>query len=294
MIRNTILIALLLFLFYSLLLLLFPGISSSQHQNQDNIIKAQKYIYGFPGSHDYVIVGSSLSTRLVKDSLPGYFDLSFGGLSIFDGLQIIQKVAEKPKVVFIEMNILQRDTTEAFLSSLFNPVNYFLKKHFMALRHDRQPVSYLVTRLVKFIQSFRNFIIPKESFNNTIQATQVNPVVYQKMLDSKVRELSQKIDQTLLDIQINKLKGYVDNLKVQDIRIIFYEIPVNHQLENLGIPVSIRQTFYNTFPASIYSYIDLPDVQFVTSDGMHLLRNEAIYYTQYFRKIAGEYLKLVP
>ncbi|HLZ16795.1 MAG TPA: hypothetical protein VKQ08_07135 [Cyclobacteriaceae bacterium] len=49
-----------------------PKLHSSQHQWQDNLIKAQEYIYGERDTTGDIIVGSSLSCRLAMDSLPSF------------------------------------------------------------------------------------------------------------------------------------------------------------------------------------------------------------------------------
>ena len=70
------------------------------HQWQDNVNKAQQYVY--EKSRDTVMVGTSLSSRIIADSIPMVTSLSFGGCSVEDGLMIILYKGYTPKFILIE------------------------------------------------------------------------------------------------------------------------------------------------------------------------------------------------
>jgi hypothetical protein len=283
MIRKVLIISFSLLVFYSLFLWIYPGISTSQNQNQDNIIKAQQYMNALPHHYCNVIVGSSLSTRLIEDSIPGIYNLSFGGLSIYDGLKIIQKTIEKPEIVFIEMNILQRDESATFVNELFNPVNYYSVKYIPLLREDKKPISFLVTRITDFIQTLRRPDVKIKQHEVKQKSKEINLEVFEGMLNSKISEFSHNPDTMMIAQRMNKLRRYVGSLENKGIKIVFFEMPVNYQLEKLNIPVAFRNAFYVNFPKSKYLYVDLPNTRFTTTDGMHLPEDEALKYTLYFK-----------
>jgi hypothetical protein len=73
-------------------------------------------------------------------------------------------------------------------------------------------------------------------------------------------------------------------------KILFFEIPVNYQLNHLPKANLIRKTFYENFPESKYKYIPMPDSeQFITSDGVHLTQDEALTYTIYLKEKMKNY-----
>ncbi len=144
MIKKSILTFLILFVIYSVVVTTKPSIGASQHQWQRNVIKAQKFLFNETDTIKNVIVGSSLSSRLVVDNLPGFYNLSFDGLCIYDGLKIIRNKKALPQNVFIETNVLLRDESKDFTDALFSPILYFLTKHLIALRADKQPIGIMI------------------------------------------------------------------------------------------------------------------------------------------------------
>ena len=103
MIKKSIFVALLLFALWTAFLMLKPNASVSQHVWQENIITTEEYLYDVDFVPN-VILGSSLSERIIIDSLSDFFSLAFGGQSIYDGLEILTQKDKLPKRVFIEIN----------------------------------------------------------------------------------------------------------------------------------------------------------------------------------------------
>src|SRR3954463_7333081 len=118
MIKKSFILSLLLVAGYSMLLAYRnPTMSVSNHQWQDNSIKAQNFLYK-EHKFERVIVGSSLSSRLVMDSLPHYSNLCFAGMSVFEGLKLLSVDKELPVFVFIEMNAIFNAEDKAFTSTI--------------------------------------------------------------------------------------------------------------------------------------------------------------------------------
>ena len=69
-----------------------PDWETTQHLQNGNRIKAEEYIFAADDPEAIVIVGSSLAYRIELDSLPpNTWNLGFGGLSIYDGLELINR-----------------------------------------------------------------------------------------------------------------------------------------------------------------------------------------------------------
>ena len=147
MINRSLLVGIVLFTIYSLVINLKPKLSSTQHQWQDNIAKAQNYVFNESDTLNNIIIGSSLSCRILTDSLPSFYNLSFNGQGIFDGLKIIKNKHNLPKNIFIETNVILRKENSDFTSSLLFPISFYLRKHLLSLRADKQPISILLRYL---------------------------------------------------------------------------------------------------------------------------------------------------
>jgi hypothetical protein len=287
MIKRTIIVAILLFITYSIFVISFAPRwwNASQHQWQDNVIKAQKFIYNDKDAYNNVIVGSSLSCRLVIDSIPQTYNLSFGGQSIFDGLKILTHVEKLPKIVFVEMNEVLRAEDKKFTSSLFSSMLYYPKKKLLSLREDKQPLGIIGAKI-----SYRLIglsIIHLKSFFHLSQDSMSNnngTDLFSKLLQLQFEGYSKLPSQLLIDESFNNLKKYVAELEKKDINVVFFELPINSKLVNTPRANIIRKTFYDYFPKKEYNYIPLPDsTQYITTDGIHLGGNEALQYTLFFK-----------
>lgn len=285
MIKKTLAVAAILLVLYTLFVLFFAPKwwYASQHQWQDNLIKAQHYLYDESDTIRNVIVGSSLSCRIVADSLPQTYNLSFNGQSIYDGLDIITHKSKLPENVFVEMNIALREGSEDFTSSLYTPVLAYLKKIFPSLRADKQPLG-VVGRVSAYVfRSIRENKQQKENMS-TETVTRINDDLFVKMLDFQIREYSFIPDTAVVNRCFKNLSAYITEIESRGGKIIFFEIPVNNKLTNLPREVVVREKFYQLFPPTKYDYIHIPDsVDYVTTDGQHLNSIEALDYTLYFR-----------
>jgi len=125
---------------------------AAQNQWQANIIKAQTLLYHEGDPIQNVIVGSSLAFRLVNSNLPGFYNLSFGGLSINDGLNTLTHAGTLPKNVFVEMNMPLREESAGFASALYSPILYNCRRVFPSLRAENQPAG-IFRRILEQIKS---------------------------------------------------------------------------------------------------------------------------------------------
>lgn len=289
MIKKTILTALLLFALYTIYVAKFAPNwwHASQHLWQDNIIKAQKFLYNESDTIENVIVGSSLSTRFLNDSLSKTYNLSFAGQSIFDGLKILSYKPDIPKNIFIEMNVVLRPEKKEFTDALCSPIWYYPRKTIVSLQEDKQPIAvagYAFKRyLRKFKSDYKEPIELKENTNAEINSDNNNSL-FSKMLNIQINEYSEKPNQKTIDNAFTKLKNYVLSLEAKGHKIVFFEMPVNNKLEYLPKAQIIRETFYKYFPTAKFRYINLPDsFDCKTTDGVHLTDNEALRYTLFFK-----------
>jgi hypothetical protein len=255
---------------------LIPTVQVSQHQWQENLIKAQNFIYTSSDTSQRVIIGSSLAHRIDID---GYYNLSFSGLSIFDGLRIISHVPHPPRKVFIETNMILRREDEQFTGQLINPLLYQLKKYVPALRDGKQPVSLVVDGCYQVLKQLKNkgkVVAP--------EAVPINLGLFKSMLGYQINAYSKTPGSNELTYAITQLKQFVGALEAKGVEVVFFEMPVNEKLCKLPVSECVRRVFYENFSPTKYAYIVQPGcADYHTTDGVHLSPIEAVRYETYFK-----------
>ena len=292
MVKKSLLIALFLLGFYSFLIhFTEPWEDVAQTQWHRNSIQAEKYL--FSPQKDHIIVGSSLSSRLVKDSLPeSVHNLAFGGQSIYDGLQIIQESSLKPKSVLIEINTIFTRPKPEFIEELFSPLTYRLKSYLPIFRSEYMPFANLIPLVIKL----KYTIFPPEVTHNTIKvgfppnsplkknAKSKDPI-YNNLLIKKQNSYKVVPDQEEINMFLSLLASYIQELESQGVDVTFFEIPIHPTLCNSTRVQTIREVMYSQFPRNEYTYVLAPDCKdFQTTDGTHLSPESALKYTLFFKK----------
>jgi len=289
MIKKTILTTICLLILYSIVLIIWGDrlASSNDYQNQwnKNKIKTESYFWE-DNIPENVIVGTSLSARILEDKIPGFYKLSFDGLSVFDGLEVIKKRKKNPKVVFIETNLIYKEKAKEFSDTFSNNTVLEMKKFFLPSREKYKPIGIIGNKFIN------NAMSVKRQYNvNEISKINIKSKVNAHMLDERKREYSEIIDDKVMKRQLAELHRYIDYFEKNEVQIVFFEMPINYELMNSPRFKYIENQLLETFPKSKYRYI-FPDVQFrpVTTDGHHLNLNESIYYSDYFFHEANKYL----
>lgn len=283
MICRSFIVLIILFAGYTAYINNRPGLSVSQHQWQDNNIRAENYIYAEPDSFRHVIIGSSLASRLNMDSLPGYFNLSFGGQSIFDGLGIIRSSNKIPKTILIETNIFIKKEKDGFAQSFFEPLGYYGKKFFLSLRSDKQPLSILVLymshygrKTTKRIMNGLSFSSREQKVTETLKVKDESRVeVPRSILELQKEKYATAPDSVLLQEQLALLKGYCDYFSKKGIQVIFFEMPVDKEIKNLTYPRVIRNAIQAFASTERIPILPMDSTDYPTTDGVHLNVEEA-------------------
>jgi hypothetical protein len=280
-----------LFLFIYALFIQTKSSGTSQHQWQDNVVKAQRFLYAENLSQN-VIVGSSLACRLVTDKLPNTFNLSFPAMTIYDGLNIIFLKKKLPKHVFIETNLVLSQESKDFFSSLDNSILYNARKAFPILRDEYQPVGMLGSAIILSMNKLKtkvdSFLPQKKiiTYHNNVDEN-----IFQKLLNLQKESYSQRPEEKQIKESFQNLTGYVNSLERKGVNIIFFEMPVNGTLCSLPKAITIRESFFKYFPPTKYQYIPMPPcTEYKTTDGVHLGYDEALKYTSYFKIAAQSFL----
>lgn len=285
MIKKALLILLVQVLLYTLFI---KGVDLSwvKHQSfeQSNLIKSEAYLFEATDiSSKSAIIGTSLSAILTEVNLPDeYVNLAFHGQSMLAGFDVIKNKKEKPKVVFIEMNMVLLAIYDKYYKSVQNPYSYYPKKYLPILRQKARPVEMIGSSFFEIAPSiYRKLtnqpdpkIVDTEVPENTLKASHV---AYQKT------EFSIAPTMGLMDTCFQLIAPHIKELEEQGICIVFYEVPIEKELCKLTYTNHIRERFYKEYPTADYQYIQQPNCQaYKTTDGLHLTLKSAKKYATYF------------
>jgi hypothetical protein len=281
MIRKSIIFCVILFLAYELFLRVADiHWDTSQTDKAENVISAQDFIFNYSAkevSEDTVILGTSVSRKLVTDSLGKHFiNLGFNAWSSYDGLELVKMSKKKPACLMIEMNYVKSQVLQPEIVDNLKPISYYSAKLFKSLHLRNQPVG-LIVGLGKSLMSDRIIDLKEKKREDT--------ALYASNLRLNRKIMNQTVPDAVLDARFVKLKSLIDGFKKENVGILFFEVPISRELENTASMLAVRRFFSTYFPRNEYQYIPRPaQNNYVYSDGVHLSIGSALDYTLDLKK----------
>jgi hydroxymethylpyrimidine pyrophosphatase-like HAD family hydrolase len=291
MVKKSFLTAFIFLCVYSLYVTNFKTSSASQNQNQDNLVKAQQYMFA---NHvpENVIVGTSLSCHLHTDSLKKFYNLAFNGSSIYDGLNVILNGNKLPEKVFIETNLYLNNKSEQLSSQLYNLYPLYTSKIIPIFRYENQPIGKLVFCLNpigdKIVLHHNNFMkrvkekIELQQNPSVIKKKDIYLNVFNQMLNLQKENFKELPLKKEIIFKLKELKVIVSKLKNKGVEVVFFEMPINSDLSKSIRAKLLRKKLTRFFLHKV-RFIPLDTTKYITSDGVHLNDFESIVYTKYFR-----------
>ena len=281
MIRKSIILCLILFIVYELFLRVSDiHWDTSQNDKAENIISAQDFIFNYSAkeiSEDTVILGTSVSRKLITDSLGKHFiNLGFNAWSSYDGLELVKMSKKKPACLMIEMNYVKSQILQPEIVNNLKPVSYYSGKIFRSLHLSNQPVG-LIVGWGKNLMKDR-IVELKEKKREDV-------ALYESNLKVNRQIMNEAVPDSVLDKRFVKLKSLIDGFKKENVSILFFEVPISKELENTASMLAVRRFFNKYFPGNEYQYIPQPvENHYVYSDGVHLSLGSALDYTLDLKK----------
>ncbi|MBD2751777.1 hypothetical protein [Spirosoma validum] len=280
MILKSVLTAVTTLLLYTVLIVFFQDsiTHSGQTTLQRNIVKAEDYLYEANSHFDTVLVGSSMSERLIMDILPGgCYNLAMAGFSSLDGLQLIKQSEHLPRLIYIEMNTLDRGQTSDAIQALGNPNRQFLNQYLPFLRQKYQPVG-VVKSLLRALQ------YGQVQFVDFGAGTAFDSSFQEKAVQGKLQEMDNMLPDSVIQANIDVAGQYVEAFRRKGVKVIFFETPIDVRLQSHRMTSTVRRYMKNRFPSSQYPTVSVPPDAYQTNDGIHLTQAENIRYTTYLRQ----------
>jgi len=260
----------------------FAQFSLSQsrwHQNlinaplEDNLISTEIFLHEYDANKGYnCILGTSLCARL-DDKIIGdnNFLLGVRGGGVNDGLEILTHKENLPDTLFVETNFLDRSNKEFLQTFHDNNFTFYIKSFFPCFRIKNAPLKVLSDAL------------------SIVNLGNYNPIALKGVGDfPQVKEiLMNRFNSTSSnEIIINNIRGTVNKLlelKKKGVKIVFFYIPQNCELQNTNIP-KLNATLSDSL-ANLHGIIKIANVdcsQYHHSDGNQLDKNSATKYSVYF------------
>ena len=268
---KSILVLISLVFIHYVLALNFPNIGSATHQFQDNIIKVEEYVYN---PKDTVVVGTSLSARILYDSLSNVQSIAFGGGSPEAGLVLLQRMQSVPKVVLVEKNLITRKCDLRFIDNVTGTTKHFLCSYLPNFREKNKPICMFFGSLIKLsgINSYKAAVnVPEELLTERIVV--------------KIKAIKEiPIDYVEYENRLRTLKWLMDSLEQRGSNFVLFNMPINKKLFDAEKDERIDSLLEKYFPSYDYNYLPCDTTEYMTTDGQHLSYPEQVRYTSFFKK----------
>lgn len=290
MVKKAFITGFIIFLGYSLYISNYKTYSASQNQNQDNLVKAQQYMYN-DFVPENVIVGTSLSCHIHTESLKNFYNLAFNGSSIYDGLNVILNGNKLPQNVFIESNLYLNDKSDLLYSQLFDVYPFYTSKFLPILRVVNQPIGKLIScmnplgdRIVEkhnlFMKRVHDYFYNISNLLSVHQKTKVS--LFDKMINVQFHNFSNLPSKSVLNNKLKELELIVNVLKSKHINVFFFEMPINYKLMKTKRVQYLREKLHAKFISRVIFTVD-DTACYKTSDGVHLNELESNQYSLFFK-----------
>lgn len=268
MIKKSVISFLVFALAYAVLIAVFPNRGIGTHQWQENQIRAHQFLY--EQTTDTVIVGTSLSARLLADSLPTVSFCAFSACVAEDGLGLVLTKEKAPRYVLLETNYFLRPSHGVLVKVNTQGIMPLLRKYIPMLREQNAPAS-----LMGYC-CMQGALAPKEE------------VDMKRLEENIANRISDDDTHLLTDIEVEErlqvLMPLVRELEKRGTKIILFEMPLNEKLKHVASNEQTRQVIARLFPRDKYVYLPNDTTRYLTNDGEHLEPDGQRRYSHYLKQ----------
>jgi hypothetical protein len=258
-------------------------------QRQNNIVKAQRYVYQDDSDVKMVIVGSSLAANVNEKYIgEGVKNIAFGGGSSKTGLEIVKRSKSKPQIVLVELNDVDfiRKIDADLLDSLYHPFFYGLRKYLPMLREEYRPVSIFINYFKSRSQQKLERMSRKEL--DSLESRNVTPKLSQKAIQTAVENESKplsKKDAETIKQEADFIKNQIAEIKKNiGAKVVLFDIPRESRVNATLRMKQVRELENKLFPSDRFEWLPFPeDREWRTNDGTHLIRSDARDFAEFLR-----------
>ena len=290
-ILRPVLIFLFLMSFYQVLVsggVLPPGEGITQRQN--NIVRAQRYIYQNDSDVKMVIVGSSLATNLNEKQIgESVKSIAFGAGASKTGLEIVKRSKTKPQIVLVEVNDnnLLRIFDSELIDSLYHPIFYWMRQYLPMFREEYRPISVFINCFRSRLYQNLEGMSRKEL--DSLESRNITPKLSQKAIQTAVEKaskpFSEKEEETMkqsADLMRNQIAEIKKNTGA---KVVLFDIPRESRVDAALRIKEVRELrAKKLFPPDRFEWLPPPKKrEWRTNDGTHLIRSDARDFAEFLR-----------
>lgn len=256
MIKKSFLSFLVMFGIHAVVTYLLPSLGMATNQWQDNMVKAQHFLYDEDA--DTAMIGTSLSARILPDSIPSVRSVAFGGCAVEDGLRLILSKPKVPHCVLVETNLFLRNGNEELVEKMTKGIIPQVKRWIPSLRESNEPICLLSGLMIKAAG------INPQAAAMTVDMEQLKESIKRHLADDK------SLSETELAQRMETIKPLLIQLEQKGTKLIFFEMPIHQELYHLKELEQTRQAVRKAFPKTRYAYLPNDTTTYLTTDGLHL------------------------
>ena len=240
-----------------------------QNQVDTNMMRAQNFLRAHPQT---VLVGSSLTFRLPPALLePQVSNIGMVGGSSLTGLAIVDGSGQRPKLVLVESNLLERSLDQHTVGSQLRFPERFLRDHLRVFRTGYDPSNLLWFGLTTLTHQVNEEFV-------------VTPEAAKAFYAEQQKYKSRPPESAAFHQRLKQAAALVASLEAKGIKVGFFELPIDKGLANSPADTFIRREVTKAFPPGRYCWLDLGvQAGAHTLDGVHLTTEDA-------RLVAGKIL----
>jgi hypothetical protein len=255
---------------------------------QNNMVKAQRYVYQDDSDLKMVIVGSSLAATLnVKDIGEGVKSIALGGGASQTGLEIVKRSKSKPRLVLVEINdTIVRPINSELLDSLYHPIFYGLRQYLPMMREEYRPISVFIDSLKS--RSKQNLKLMTREALDSLEARNLTPELSQKAIQTTVdiqsKPLSEK-DAKNMKQEADLIKNQIAEIKKNTgAKVVLFDIPLESRVNATLRMKQVRELAKKLFPPDRFEWLPPPkEREWRTNDAIHLIRSDARDFAEFLK-----------
>jgi hypothetical protein len=260
---------------------------------QKNVVSAEEFV--FDKKPTIVLTGTSLGSTMHNDFFPAnFYNLSFYGLSVFEGMEIALHKPGVIKYILVEINHFERSPSQKISEKVNSPYSAYIKRYIPMLQEKYNPYN---AYIIPGIAAISKKIAGKKSEtpDTTDAVKTMTPFenhIFESKLQITISEFENYPDTATLKANILLLKQYESKFKLSGIRFVFYETPMHQMLINSKLATTNRAMLKRFFSPQTYLYLsDTETSKYMTVDGKHLDKKSGRLFSEYIIKKMDSVLK---
>jgi hypothetical protein len=234
-----------------------------------NVVAAERYLD--TTAAPTVLTGSSMGFRLAVDFMEGdylgpyVFNLSLAGKTALPGLDLILAKSDRPRLVFVEMNTVDRGYDRNFASDRMSEPWFTIRRFAPGFRTENRPLDLAI------VFSWR-------AMKGALGDLGISPTEHVFLPAAGHMESGPTVDDSLRRIVADNMRliaQRVDAMRAAGIRVVLLRLPSDPAMDTARTAYMWDQCG-KQFASDRYEWLDLRTTgTYETEDGVHLTKSSA-------------------